>query len=104
MKSTKRGIFHWFSVVWVGITFVVMLSYFVFSAWIGGDAISGTCDGGKYYVAEHGNLTEVSKTVWEISRVSTILFFFFIFTTVIGGTVLNVICQRKERNEIRPKK
>ena len=104
MKSTKRGIFRGFCVIWVGITVVVMLFFFVFYAWIGGSAISGYSEGEKYFVSDHGKVTEVSREIWEVSRISEVFFFFFIYTTGIGGSVVNVICQRKERNEIRPKK
>lgn len=34
---------------------------------LGGSALAGKVDGGKYYVGEHGQYTEVSQEVWTLS-------------------------------------
>jgi hypothetical protein len=41
--------------------------FFTVSVAIGGDAVAGRIEGGRYYVSSHGRLTEVSPAVWEFS-------------------------------------
>ena len=41
--------------------------FFTISVAIGGDAVAGRVEGGRYYVSSHGHLTEVSPEVWEFS-------------------------------------
>src|SRR5262245_44023683 len=41
--------------------------FFTVSVAIGGDAVAGRVEGGRYYVSSHGRLTEVSPEVWEFS-------------------------------------
>jgi hypothetical protein len=43
-------------------------SFFIISLVIGGDAVNGKTEGGKYYVSEHGHDTEVSRSVFDYSR------------------------------------
>jgi hypothetical protein len=45
------------------------VAFFTVSVAIGGDALSGKLENGRYYVSSHGRLTEVSPEVWEYSRV-----------------------------------
>ena len=40
---------------------------------IGGDAVNGKIDGGKYYVGSHGRYVEVSQSTYEWSRLHTYL-------------------------------
>ena len=47
------------------------LVYFFVAASIGGDAINGKIEGGKYYLEHHGRFTEVSRSVFEYSRFHT---------------------------------
>lgn len=42
--------------------------FFTASVVIGGDALAGKAEGGRYYVSSHGRLTEVSRGVWEYSK------------------------------------
>ena len=43
---------------------VVFVSFWIFSLFIGGDAINGYNENGVYYVASHGEFTEVSYEIW----------------------------------------
>jgi hypothetical protein len=55
--------------------FIAIINFMVFwitAVSIGGDAISGKAEGGRYYVSNHAKLTEVSPCVWHYSRVHTI--------------------------------
>jgi len=42
--------------------------FFFVSIYIGGDAISGKAVNGRYFVAEHGHLTEVGRAVFIYSK------------------------------------
>lgn len=43
-------------------------AYVTIALLIGGDAINGHATSGHYYLAMHGHLTEVSRSVYEYSR------------------------------------
>ncbi len=47
--------------------FVNFAAFFTVAVAIGGDAVAGRVEGGRYYVSSHGRLTEVSRGVWEYS-------------------------------------
>jgi hypothetical protein len=42
--------------------------FFVITTWIGGTAIDGFVRGGHYFVSNHGQISEVSWVVFEISK------------------------------------
>ena len=46
-------------------------AYCIISLSIGGDAINGKTEGGKFYLGEHGRYKEVSSSVFEYSRIHT---------------------------------
>src|SRR5205807_853436 len=53
----------------IGVLAVVnFLSFFASSFYLGGDAINGHQAAGHYFLADHGHMTEVSRTVFEYSR------------------------------------
>jgi|SRR5580658_4198589 hypothetical protein len=49
-----------------GLNFIVFV---IAAICIGGDALNGRTEGGHYFVANHGKLTEVSRAVWIYSRI-----------------------------------
>src|SRR5688572_10026309 len=49
--------------------------FWVAAGLIGGDAINGGVDEGRYYLANHGRLTEVSEVVFHYSLAHTISVF-----------------------------
>jgi hypothetical protein len=53
----------------VGLGVANFLVFVVVSAALGGDALSGRVTDGHYYVVSHGALTEVSESVWTLSRI-----------------------------------
>ena len=60
----------------IGIVAVMNFASFVIIAQvIGGDAVNGHQAAGHYYLANHGRLTEVSRTIFEYSRWHTLSLF-----------------------------
>ena len=82
----------------VGIVcWLVIMSEIAFHAIIGGSATLGYIDNGRYFVRNHGTITEVSETLWTISYVWEIVvtaMFALICGGVIVGTVVAAISSR----------
>ena len=49
--------------------------FFIVALAIGGDAFNGKAEGGRYFLANHGKLTEVSRAVYDYSRYHTMSLF-----------------------------
>ena len=61
----------------VGLTALLNLAIYIAVALaLGGDAINGHADSGRYYLAMHRGLTEVSARVFEFSRWYTYFLWF----------------------------
>lgn len=45
--------------------------YVIVASILGGDAVNGKTEGGRFYLCEHGRYTEVSESVFEYSRIHT---------------------------------
>lgn len=55
--------------------FIALINFAIFvmvAVNIGGDAISGKVENGRYYLSNHGKLTEVSPAVWQYSKIHAI--------------------------------
>jgi hypothetical protein len=65
-------------IVWA-INFAIYLGVAV---WIGGDAINGRQSLGRYFLSNHGKLTEVSHGVFLYSEIHTYLLWILTFITV----------------------
>ncbi len=63
--------------------------------------MSGYIEAGKYFVAEHENVVEVSKTVWTVNKVSEILFWVFIPLTPIGAFLIHNVFEKIEHRKNR---
>jgi hypothetical protein len=50
------------------IAIVNFLAFIIGAAVLGGDAVNGKSEAGRYYVANHGKLTEVSRAAFTYSR------------------------------------
>ena len=87
--------------IWISLGVAIILFFFIFSFYIGGSAINGYIEAGKYFVTEHGSVSEVSKTIWTISKISEILFWVFIPLTPIGAFLISSIFEKTERNKNR---
>lgn len=46
--------------------------FFIIAVCLGGDALSGGVIDGKYYLSNHGQLTEVSKWIFIYSKIHTL--------------------------------
>ena len=52
---------------------VLFAIFIIFSLIVGGDAVSGKIEDGRYYVSSHGKLKEVSRTVYLLSAFSVMV-------------------------------
>ena len=52
---------------------VLFAIFIIFSLIVGGDAVSGKIEDGRYYVSSHGKLKEVSRTVYVLSAFSVMV-------------------------------
>ena len=50
------------------VAIVNFVAFLIGAAALGGDAVNGKSEGGRYFVADHGKLTEVSKAAFTYSR------------------------------------
>ena len=46
-------------------------AYVVVATFLGGDAINGRIENGRYFLGAHGKYTEVSRTTFNYSRIHT---------------------------------
>lgn len=63
---------------------------------IGGDAVNGKAEGGKYFVANHGKYTEVSRETFEYSRRHVYSVW---FTHLVGMLAMAIIVRDKLRRK-----
>ncbi len=85
--------------IWQCLGIAIILFFIVFSFFIKGDALSGYTDAGRYFVSNHGDVTEVSKTIWILSKISGILFIVFIPLTPIGCYIIYTVGKHIEDNK-----
>ena len=98
MKKTKTDMLV---SIWNGLGITIILFFFIFSFCIGGSALSGSCEAGKYFVSNHGEVTEVSEEIWMISGISEVLCWVFIPLTPLGCFVISKIGKRIEHRKNR---
>jgi len=60
----------YFFVAWA----INLVLFFILTAYLGGDAINGKIIDGRYFLASHGRLTEVSHRVFVYSEVHSVIF------------------------------
>ena len=80
------------------ILFVV--AFFVFSRCIGGTASLGYREEGLCFVGNHGDFTQVSETIWYVSRVWGILvncIYFAVFGLGVFAIVMGIILSLREK-------
>ena len=53
----------------LGFAAVNFVSFMIASLALGGDAVNGKIEGGRHYLGNHGQYTEVSSGVWQYSRI-----------------------------------
>ncbi len=71
------------------------VSFAVISTIIGGDAIHGKVEGGRYYIGGHGHFAEVSPSVFKYSTFHTEWFLVTLPLVWVGGSIL----ERQKRKE-----
>src|SRR4051812_26095174 len=74
------------------------LLYAVIADNIGGDAINGKVDAGRYYLGSHGQYTEVSRAVFTYSKFHTYAVWANYLLFFISGAVLE-IRRRRDRSK-----
>jgi hypothetical protein len=83
--------------------FVAVVNFLAFgiaAVSLGGDALNGKAEGGHYYLAHRGNLTEVSESVWTYSRIHSISVIITHVLGILGGGGLMTLAQKlKARNK-----
>jgi hypothetical protein len=62
-----RNVAAWIAFLWL----LDFAAYIVAAGFLGGDAWSGHSAGGHYFLLSHGRLTEVSRSVFQYSRIHT---------------------------------
>lgn len=85
-----------------GVFYFGILNFLVFMAvslWIGGDAVSGKEMNGKYFVASHGRLTEVSKSIFLYSKLHSYSLFVTHPAAMIAGVFSYIL---KKQDEPKP--
>lgn len=66
-QPRRTAIVHLFGTL---LFFGGLLNFLIFwhvAVYIGGDAVGGKIENGKYFVSSHGKLTEVSEATWHYS-------------------------------------
>jgi len=94
---TKKWLFS-MKKIYTSIFFAAIINFAVFmiiAVIIGGDALSGKEEGGRYYVSNHGKLTEVSRPVFMYSFYHTCS----IFITHPLGIIAIILSNRIERRK-----
>ncbi len=83
-----------FFLFWIGVFF----SFLVFSSFIGGDAINGHTEGGRYFVRSQGNITQVSRATWNASLLHGYFTIFSLFALVLFKSIETRIRKQSEKH------
>ena len=68
-----------------GVGVVNMVVCFVIAIILGGNALNGKIEDGHYYLAQHSELTEVSRSVWLYSCVHFWTVIAYLPVMIVGG-------------------
>jgi hypothetical protein len=85
------------------IAFINFAAFCIVAVSIGGDAINGRIENGHYYLASHGQLTEVSPEVWTYSKYHAISVFITHPIGILVGGGLMEYSRRKAPSEMQRK-
>ena len=88
-------------ILWNIICIVMIAGFFLFVSIVGGSASLGYYEANTYFVGNHGEYTQVSKIIWQISYVWEILFWIFIPLTPLGGFLISYIQEKAEQKKNR---
>jgi len=84
-----------FAYTLVAIGILNFASFIIVALAIGGDAVNGKTEGGRYYLSEHGRDTEVSRSVFEYSRFHVYSVWVTHPLAMFGGYLL--YCEKKKQ-------
>lgn len=90
---------------WALIVFVVavvnFVTFLIVAAKLGGDAVNGKIQDGRYYVADHGKLTEVSHAAFTYSRIHCYTLFVTHPLALVFGLLFYAQVRRREESHAR---
>ena len=69
-KLSRTARWYWQPVVYLAVANFAV--FWIVAGKIGGDAVSGRAEGGRYFLSDHGIRTEVSRAVYNYSLVHTV--------------------------------
>lgn len=75
--ATKKTSNHFLDYLAILLVIGWLLNFVVFVAiasYLGGNAINGKVEDGRYFLGSHGNYTEVSYEIFVYSKIHTIIF------------------------------
>jgi hypothetical protein len=72
---------------------------FFVTIYLGGDAVNGKTENGRYYVASHGRYKEVSKDWWTYNRIHTASLF---ITHPLGMLAAGFLAYASRRRKTTP--
>ena len=87
--------------LWIALGAVVIIGFWIFTLTIGGSAFNGYEQAGKCFVKSHSNVAEVSKFVFELSKVWEILFWIFLPLTPVGAFAVSGIIEKNKCRKYR---
>ncbi|MFK7945862.1 MAG: hypothetical protein AB8B85_23535 [Paracoccaceae bacterium] len=73
--------------------------FFVLSMLIGGDAVNGQSDGGRYFVRSHDNVTEVGGSVWTLNLIHTYLTVLSFFALIVVKGLEQLLRKRPDPDD-----
>jgi len=76
--------------------FLNFASFFAVALFLGGDAINGKIEAGRYYLCSHGRYTEVSQSVFNYSKLHVYSVFITHPLGMLGGLFLYREHQKKK--------
>lgn len=90
---------------WALIVFIVavvnFVAFLIGAAKLGGDAVNGKTEDGRYYVADHGKLTEVSHAAFTYSRIHCYTLFITHPLAMVFGFLFYKQVRQREASQAR---
>ena len=77
-----------FAYILMAVGILNFIAFFIIALSLGGDAVNGKEEAGRYYLANHGRYTEVSRSVFMYSKVHTCSVWVTHPLVLIGGFIL----------------
>ncbi len=91
MNAPRRQLQIWIAGIWV-LDFAI---YSAISSYLGGDAVNGHIAAGHYYLMAHGQLTEVTHSVYRYSLWHTYILVTHLIITAVWIGLIQVPLRRR---------